>query len=188
MAGDICEYRCFAPLAFGKWMSSCRDGMMASHNISVSFSKGLTNQASQNSMTSKNLLKVKLFRPESTFFMDKKKKGVFGSRSTSVSFDHWNVHFLRYFCRIKHKDTIENKESMISHFSKSQIFVQNSNIFTSFSPNFFDNFSREIKVVNGQKVQNHYIFTSFSPKKNRQFSREIKVEFLDKKWRFLTVW
>ena len=60
MAGDICEYRCFAPLAFGKWMSSCRDGMMASHNISVSFSKGLTNQASQNSMTSKNLLKAKL--------------------------------------------------------------------------------------------------------------------------------
>ena len=48
-------------------MSSCRDGMMASHNISVSFSKGLTNQASQNSMTSKNLLKE-----EQLFFLDKK--------------------------------------------------------------------------------------------------------------------
>ena len=117
MAGDISEYRCFAPLAFWKWMSSCRDGMMASHNISVSFSKGLTN-ASQNSMTSKNLLKAKLFRPESTFFMDKKKKGVFGSRSTSVSFDHWNVHFLRYFYNRKHKDTKENKESMILNIAQ----------------------------------------------------------------------
>ena len=74
MAGDICEYKCFAPLAFGKWMSSCRDGMMASHNISVSFSKGLTNQASQNSMTSKNLLKE-----EQLFFLDKKdEEGVLG--------------------------------------------------------------------------------------------------------------
>ena len=72
MAGDICEYRCFAPLAFGKWMSSCRDGMMASHNISVSFSKGLTNQASQNSMTSKNLLKE-----EQLFFWTKKMKREF---------------------------------------------------------------------------------------------------------------
>ena len=114
MAGDISEYRCFAPLAFWKWMSSCRDGMMASHNISVSFSKGLTN-ASQNSMTSKNLLKAKLFRPESTFFMDKKKKGVFGSRSTSVSFDHWNVHFLRYFYNRKHKDTKEKEINDIEH-------------------------------------------------------------------------
>ena len=32
-------------------------------------------------------------------------------------------------------------------FQKIQ-FWQNPNIFTSFSPNFFDNFSREIKVVN----------------------------------------
>ena len=31
-------------------------------------------------------------------------------------------------------------------------------------------------------------FTSFSPPKNWQFSREIKVDFLDKKWRFRTVW
>ena len=77
MAGDISEYRCFAPLAFWKWMSSCRDGMMASHNISVSFSKGLTN-ASQNSMTSKNLLKAKLFRPESTFFWTKRRREFLG--------------------------------------------------------------------------------------------------------------
>ena len=36
--------------------------------------------------------------------------------------------------------------------------------------------------------QNPNIFTSFSPKENQQFSRKIKVEFLDKKWRFRTVW
>ena len=31
-------------------------------------------------------------------------------------------------------------------------------------------------------------FHEFFTHKNRQFSREIKVEFLDKKWRFRTVW
>ena len=41
----------------------------------------------------------------------------------------------------------------LTHYSKSQIFVQkfwqNPKIFTSFSPKFFfDNFSREIKIVN----------------------------------------
>ena len=46
------------------------------------------------------------------------------------------------------------EELVYTHYSKSQIFVQkfnfdqNHNIFASFSPNFFDNFSREIKVVN----------------------------------------
>ena len=50
-----------------------------------------------------------------------------------------------------------------------------------FIQKFLDNFSREIKVVNSEKVQNRNIFTSFSPKKNRQISQEIKIEFLDKK-------
>ena len=31
-------------------------------------------------------------------------------------------------------------------------------------------------------------FHEFFTPKNRQFSRELKVEFLDKKWRFRTVW
>ena len=66
--------------------------------------------------------------------------------------------------------------------------MQISNIFSSFSPQiFFDNFSREIKVVNSSKVPNRSIFTSFHPKQFDNFSREIKVEFLDKKWRFRTV-
>merc|ERR1712049_89480 len=73
-----------------------------------------------------------------------------------------------------------------SHYSTSQIFVQKFNfdktptISRVFHQIFFDNFSREIKVVNSKKVQNHNIFTSFSPKTTRQFSREIKVDFLDK--------
>ena len=59
---------------------------------------------------------------------------------------------------------------MLAHYSKSQTFVQKFNLtsFSSFSPKIFDNFSREIKVVNSQKVQNYNIFTR-------------KVEFLDKK-------
>ena len=75
---------------------------------------------------------------------------------------------------------------MKTHYSKSQFFVQKFNFDKTqtfprvFHPNFFDNFSREIKVVNSQKVQNHNIFTSFSPQKNRQFYRDIKVKFLDK--------
>ena len=40
-----------------------------------------------------------------------------------------------------------------------------------FTPNFFDNFSREIKFVNRQKIQNRNIFTSFSPKKSIIFTR-----------------
>ena len=98
-----------------------------------------------------------------------------------------------------------SKNSILTHFHEF------------FTQNYFDNFSREIKVVNSYKAQNHNIFTSFlpkiiltiflvksklstakesktstfsrvfHPKKNRQFSREIKVEFLDKKWRFRTV-
>ena len=46
-----------------------------------------------------------------------------------------------------------------------------------FHPNFFDNFSREIKVVNSQKVQNHNIFTSFSPKKIDNFLGKSKLNF-----------
>ena len=48
-----------------------------------------------------------------------------------------------------------------SHYSKSQIFVQKFNFDKTptfhefFTPKFFDNFSREIKVVNSQKVQNN---------------------------------
>ena len=91
MAGDISECT-ELPLAFGKWMSSCRDGMMASHNISVSFSKGLTN-ASQNSMTSKNpVSKGKLYGHKkwksspNSYELDLKKE--WRLRGTSVSFDH----------------------------------------------------------------------------------------------------
>ena len=58
------------------------------------------------------------------------------------------------------------------------------NIFTSFSPQIFDHFSREIKVVNSLKVQNRSIFTSNHQNNSTIF---LKVEFLDKKLRFRTV-
>ena len=84
------------------------------------------------------------------------------------------------------------KNVVKSHYYKSQIFVQNS-ILTKpqhfhelFIQNFFDNFSRKIKVVNSYKVQNHNIFTSFSPKKLTIFTKN-KVDFLDKKGRFRKV-
>ena len=74
-----------------------------------------------------------------------------------------------------------------AQYSKSQIFVQNPNIFTSFSPKFFGKFfswNQSCQQLKSPKPQHFHVF--FTPK-NRQFSREIKVEFLDKKWKFRTV-
>ena len=76
-----------------------------------------------------------------------------------------------------------------SNFCPKIQFWHNPNNFTSFSPKIFLTiFLVKSKLSTAKKAQNHNIFTSFSPKKNQQFSREIKVEFLDKKWRFRTVW
>ena len=87
--------------------------------------------------------------------------------------------------------------------------MQNRSIFTSFSHNFFwqffslnqscqqlkspkpqhfhefftqkdRQFSREIKVVNSQKVQNHNIFTNFSPKKIDIFLGKSKLNIWTK--------
>ena len=72
-------------------------------------------------------------------------------------------------------------------FQKIQ-FWQNSNIFTSFLPNFFWQFfswNQSCQQLKSPKSQHFHEF--FAPK-NRQFSREIKVEFMDKKWRFWTVY
>ena len=65
--------------------------------------------------------------------------------------------------------------------TKTQYFHE---VFTQI---FFDNFSREIKVVNNLNSPKPQHFHEFFTQKNRQFSREIKVEFLDKKRRFRTV-
>ena len=68
-----------------------------------------------------------------------------------------------------------------THYSKSQIFVQKFNFDKTptfsqvFLSNFFDNFSREIKVV-----QNHNIFTSFSPQKIDNFLGKSKLNFWTK--------
>ena len=50
-----------------------------------------------------------------------------------------------------------------------------------FNQNIFDNFSREIKIVNSKIVQNRNIFTIFSPKNPKKKSPKNQVEFLDKK-------
>ena len=49
--------------------------------------------------------------------------------------------------------------------SKTSILIKPQDFHAIFTPNFFDNFSRENKVVNSYTVQNHNIFTSYSPKK-----------------------
>ena len=65
---------------------------------------------------------------------------------------------------------LTNYEETIALYSKSQTvqkfnFDKTPTFSRIFHPNFFDNFSREIKVVNSSKVQNHNIFTSFSLQK-----------------------
>ena len=72
--------------------------------------------------------------------------------------------------------------TFVTHYSKSQIFVQKFNFdkikqhfHEFFTQIFFDNFFREIKVVNSKKVQNQNIFTIFSPKKIDNFLGKLKL-------------
>ena len=58
----------------------------------------------------------------------------------------------------------------VKFLSKNSILTNPQHFHEFFTQIFFDNFSREIKVVNSSKVQNHNTFTSFSPKKSTIFS------------------
>ena len=78
---------------------------------------------------------------------------------------------------------------------KSQIFVQKSNFDKTptfsrvFHPKFFLTiFLVKSNLSTAKKSKTKTFSRVFHPPKKRQFSREIKVEFLDKKWRFRTVW
>ena len=85
---------------------------------------------------------------------------------------------------------IGRRGGYFTHYSKSQIFVPKIQFWLNpqhfhefFTQYFFDNFSREIKVVNSQKVQNHNIFKSFSPQKIDNFlgkSGKSKLDFWTK--------
>ena len=75
-----------------------------------------------------------------------------------------------------------------THCSKSSFFVQKFNFdkTPTFSPNFFCQFfswNQSCQQLKSPKPQHFHEF-----QKIRQFFWEIKVEFLDKKWRFRTVW
>ena len=73
----------------------------------------------------------------------------------------------------------------VKFLSKNSILTKPQQVHEFFTQNFFDNFSREIKVVNSLKVQTRSIFTSNHQNNSTIF---LKVEFLDKKLRFRTVW
>ena len=71
----------------------------------------------------------------------------------------WRSHIFKVSFNIKKTHFAVHLNCPWSHYSKSQIFVQKFNfdktLFTFsrvFHPNFFDNYSREIKVVNSKKV------------------------------------
>ena len=66
----------------------------------------------------------------------------------------------------------------------SKMFAHKWVMSKGFTQMFFDNFSREIKA---KKSKTTTFSRVFHPK-NRHFSMEIKIAFLDKKWRFRTVW
>ena len=63
------------------------------------------------------------------------------------------------FTQVKH--TIRK----VKFLSINSILTKPQHFHEFLTQNFFDNFSREIKVVNSKNVQSHNIFTSFSPKK-----------------------
>ena len=85
------------------------------------------------------------------------------------------------------------KGQCTTHCSKSQIFVQKFNFDKTptfsrvFHPIFLTIFLVKSKLSTAKKSKTTTFSRVFHPPKNGQFSREIKVEFLDKKWKFLTV-
>ena len=87
-----------------------------------------------------------------------------------------------------HKTDPDNPHTVIKvNFSpKNQFWHQHFHEF--FTQNCFWQFfswNQRCLQVKSTKPQH---FHEFFTQKNRQFFREIKVEFLDKKWRFRTVW
>ena len=67
-------------------------------------------------------------------------------------------------------------------------FWQNPNIFTRKTPQIFWTIFLVKSKLSTAKMSKTTTFSRVFHPKNRQFSRKIKVEFLDKKWRFRTVW
>ena len=98
--------------------------------------------------------------------------------------DFWDFFIFLFKLWNIHSSTLFKK----SNFCPKIEFWQKPNIFTSFWPNFFRQFSSWNQSCQQLKSPKPQHFHEFFTQKDRQFSREIKVEFLDKKWRFRTVW
>ena len=75
----------------------------------------------------------------------------------------------------------------VKFLSKNSILTKPQHFHDFFTPIFWQFFSwnQICQQLKSPKPQHFHEF--FTPK-NRQFSRKIKVAFLDKNWRFLTVW
>ena len=78
--------------------------------------------------------------------------------------------------------------SVVGHTIRKVKFLSKNSILTSFSPKFFWQFFSWNQSCQQLKCPKPQHFHEFFTPKNRQFSRGIEVEFLDKKWRFRTVW
>ena len=72
--------------------------------------------------------------------------------------------------------------------SKNSILTKPQHFHEFFTQFFFWQFFSWHQNCQQLKSPKPQHFHEFFYQKNRQFSREIKVEFLDKKWRFRTVW
>ena len=74
---------------------------------------------------------------------------------------------------------------LVAHHTIRKVkFLSKDSILTK-PQHFHEFFTQSCQQLKSAKSQQFHEF--FTPK-NRQFFREIKVEFLDKKWRFRTVW
>ena len=68
----------------------------------------------------------------------------------------------------------------VKFLSKNSILTNPQHFHEFFTQIFFDNFSREIKVVNSSKVQNHNTFTSFSSRITNNFFGKSELNFWTK--------
>ena len=88
----------------------------------------------------------------------------------------------------KQRNVFSHTIRKVKFLSKNLFLTKLQHFHEFFTQNFFGPFfswNQSCQQLKSPKPQH---FREFFTQKNRQFSWEIKVEFLNKKWRFWTVW
>ena len=115
-----------------------------------------------------------------------------------ISFFHFDPQIINQkslFGHGLHLSPSWNVKTIIAQFSDKIFKLLKKDVKWNHSINiriakfFFLHTIRKVKFLSKNSILTKpQHFHEFFTQKNRQFSRDIKVEFLDKKWRFRTVW